>query len=65
MKLHEILPTLGKFRRIKRNSKYFYLVRSEFNHCPLVELDLCSLQMGYYSLTYDDLVADDWEIVEE
>lgn len=64
MKLHELLP-LKDFTRIKRsNWNDKFLVKSQRDYKPLVELDLFSIQIGFYVLSYDDLIAYDWEIVE-
>ncbi len=42
----------------------FFLIRSEYLFYPLIKLDMFNLQMEKYALTYADLIADDWEIVE-
>lgn len=64
MKLLELLPVLKDYTRITRTGWNFFLVRSEYTCRPLVKLDAFNLQIGLYSLTYEDLIADDWMIIE-
>lgn len=64
MKLLELLPTLESYTRIKRSTWYYFLVRSEIVYRGLIKCDFSSLQLHEYTLSYDDLMADDWEIVE-
>lgn len=64
MKLLELLPSLSTYTRIKRQSWDFVLIRSEYLDYPLIKLNVFILQMEKYTLTYADLIADDWMIVE-
>jgi hypothetical protein len=64
MKLLELLPSLATYTRIKRQSWDFVLIRSEYLDYPLIKLNVFILQMEKYTLTYADLIADDWMIVE-
>lgn len=66
MKLLEVLPKLSIYKRIKRESWRFCVVRAaEGNLYPLVCLDYPhSLQLKEYTPTYEDLIANDWEVIE-
>lgn len=64
MRLLELLPSLATYTRIKRQSWDFVLIRSEFIDYPLIKLNMSHLQIEKYALTYSDLMADDWMIVE-
>lgn len=63
MKLLELLPNIELYKRIKRESWNYCLIKSEYTSYPLIKIDMCHLQIEKYALTYDDLIADDWEIV--
>ena len=64
MKLLEIITLMDESKRIKRNIWIgIYLVRSISSNEPLIQIDMYSLQMGKYTFTYEDLIADDWEII--
>ncbi len=62
MKLLELLPSMKDYQRIYRPDMGFVIIRSLFENNHLVELDYCSLQLRVYTPTYEDLIADDWEI---
>jgi hypothetical protein len=64
MKLLELIPQLKNYALIKRKSWDFFLVKSEYDNRPLVKCDFYMLQLELYSLSYVDLIANDWEIVE-
>lgn len=64
MKLLEALPNLLIYIRIRRKDWEFYLIRSEYYRKGLIKIDLESMQLCEYMLTIDDLLADDWEIVQ-
>lgn len=63
MKLLELVPTLKDYTRIKRKKWDFFLVKPHQDFDPLIMLDMVSIQIGKYRLTYEDLLADDWEII--
>lgn len=64
MKLHEVLPIPEHPAGIRRKNWKYFLVRPvQKFHAP-VRIDMDMLEIGEYKLAYDDLVADDWEIVE-
>jgi hypothetical protein len=65
MKLLDLLPSLDNFHRIKRASWFgVYLVKPLYPHYPLIHIDMDSIQIEKYCLTYDDLMADDWVVVD-
>ena len=67
MKLLEIIQdstSLDNFIRIKRTQWNFFLVKPAFIIDPLIKLDIHSIEMGKYTLTFNDLIANDWEIME-
>lgn len=64
MKLLEILPNLESFTRIKRKEWGFCLVKPGNIDCPFIKLNLYSLEIKYFTLSYEDLLADDWQIVK-
>jgi hypothetical protein len=64
MKLLDLIPKLKDFTRIKRSGWKNFLVKSEFEFSPLIKCDFFSLQLEEYKLTYEDLMADDWELME-
>ncbi len=64
MKLLELTPKLKDYTRIKRKDWEDFLVKSEYEDRPLIICNFDSLQISEYSLTYEDLIADDWEILE-
>lgn len=64
MKLLELLPSIREYVRIKRANWNYCLIRSEFYDSPLIKLDVFHLQIEEYKLSYADLIADDWMIVE-
>jgi len=64
MKLLEIIDKMDYSKRIRRDKwQVVYLVRNIAINQPLVKIDMHSLQMGEYTFTYEDLIADDWEII--
>ena len=63
-KLLDLIPILKDYTRIKRSSWDFFLVKSEFAERGLILCNFESLQLHEYMFTYEDLVADDWEIHE-
>jgi hypothetical protein len=64
MKLLELIPKLKHFTRIKRKGWKNFLVRSIFTDRSLIECNFDSLQLKEYLFTYEDLIAEDWEIYE-
>lgn len=65
MKLLEIIPDLKDYVRIKRPGWDFVLVKSEYPDRALMKINAYMLQIEEYKLTYNDLVANDWEIVKQ
>ena len=64
MKLLELVPLLEDYTRIKRDYWKFFLVRSSYDGSPLIKINLYSIEIGEYILSYNDLIADDWEIMK-
>ena len=64
MKLLELVPKLEDYTRIRRKGWKSFLIKPSVNCDPLIKLDLLSIQIGRYELSYGDLLADDWEIIE-
>lgn len=64
MKLLDLIPSLKNYARIKRKNWNNFIVKSEDNYRPLIKCDFACLILREYALTYDDLMADDWEILE-
>lgn len=64
MKLLELIPLLHDYTRIKRNNWDFFLVKPDLDFEALIRIDLYSIQIGEYKLSYQDLLADDWERME-
>jgi len=64
MKLLELVPLLKDYTRIKREGWKYFLVKPIADCDALIKIDLDSIQIGEYLLSYGDLLADDWEIVK-
>lgn len=65
MKLLELLPDLKTYTRIKRKGWIYPLIKPEYNHHPFIRLNILGIELTKYMLTYEDLMADDWEIVHD
>lgn len=64
MKLLELIPLLKDYTRIKRKDWHYFLVMPMCDDDSLIKLDLCSIQISEYKISYGDLLADDWEVME-
>lgn len=64
MKLLELIEGLEDYTRIKRSKWNFFIVRPQCSSDPLIKLNLWSIQIERYMLTFDDLLASDWEILK-
>lgn len=64
MKLLELVPLLKDYTRIKRKSWDWFLVKPYMTSEALIKINLYSIQIGEYVLSYEDLLAEDWEILE-
>lgn len=64
MKLLELLPNLKSPMRLKRKNWSPFLIVPPCNSDPFLLIDLYSIQIDKYCLTYADLLADDWEIMQ-
>ncbi len=64
MKLLELVPLLKDYTRIKRSNWTVFLVKPSADCDALIKINLLSIQIGEYKITYGDLLADDWEIVQ-
>lgn len=66
MRLLELLPKMSEFGRMKRASwKQRYIVRKpESVHQPLILCDFGSMEIEEYLFTFDDLLSNEWEMVE-
>lgn len=65
MKLLELLPQIKEYGRVKREFwKNKFLIRSCDDFESLFMCNLNSLIITRELLTFADLIADDWEIIE-
>lgn len=64
MKLLELIPLLKDYTRIKRSGWEYFFVKPMAGCDSLIKLDLYSIKIYEYKITYNDLLADDWEIMD-
>ena len=64
MKLLELIPLLKDYTRIKRKDWQYFLVKPMPDCHALIKLNLYSIEISEWMPSYDDLLADDWEIIE-
>ena len=64
MKLLELVPLLKDYTRIKRKDWKYFLLKPIADCDSLIKVDLYSIEIGHYILSYRDLLAEDWEILE-
>jgi hypothetical protein len=64
MKFHEVLEKMTECTMIRRKNWRGYLIRHSSTHYPFLEVDLFREQLTKYIFSYNDLMADDWEIID-
>jgi hypothetical protein len=65
MKFIDTLSALSEFKRIKRYAwQNRFIIRSMVENETLIHCDFQSLIMDRFKITFEDLIADDWEILK-